>query len=184
MSETTVLEHEGKKLNINNCERFFFNKEYENFYSELCKFNIFMGEYENDESDKPDFVLKNRNMGFCQMLEDLRKFLFVKFQCERNEDGKCILNSCWIVNSDTHPNEFSDISKSFNLVKVETDDAYKFMITNNKDEDIQEDEESSDDSDDSSIGSDYVPVETDIKEENNSNNEPEGAYVISTDFLH
>ena len=81
----------------------YFNKVYEEFRSELLlkKFPVFTASYKfvDDFNNKPDFIIKNLLNGFCQQLEDKRKYLFVRFICRETHEKSYILESFWITNS-------------------------------------------------------------------------------------
>src|SRR5947199_8006502 len=71
-------------ISLEQCKNKFFNNEYVQFGEELKKnnFKIYIGKYKysSDYDGKPIFIIKNLLNGFCQQLDDKRKYLFVLFK--------------------------------------------------------------------------------------------------------
>lgn len=101
-------EEDIEGLEPNSSPPFFETKE-EQFFEELSNGNyiLYEGEYNGEDmSDKPDYIQRNLNRGFCSIVEDdFSKFFFVCFRAI-NVDNKCIYKSYWISNMKENPSQY------------------------------------------------------------------------------
>lgn len=105
MEEEETFEEPVAKIpitaSLEPCKGKFFSKDIDGFVEEIksMKFKAYSATYNyaSDYDTSPAFILSNLLRGFCQQLDDKRKYLFVCFK-SKVVDKKCIIESTWLTN--------------------------------------------------------------------------------------
>jgi hypothetical protein len=117
---------------LESCKRNFFTKDYAAFKTELCatpcEFYTVNYRYSSDKDGAPAFVAKNMNSGFVKELDDLRKYFFCVFRCNKIPDtSNYEYVSQWIVNTPSLKEVFGERYEDFEWTKVEQEGVDEFL---------------------------------------------------------
>ena len=121
--------------NMEEIKRAFFNKNYENFNTEVKnKFPLYSATYNHssDYDGSAEYIAKNLVTGFIRNLEDYRKYLMVCFRCYKinseNNSAKYKYKSLWIVNTKEQLNNLiGSFYDDFEFTKVDESEINTFL---------------------------------------------------------
>lgn len=131
-----VESYNNKLGNLEETKRYFFNKDFQNFTNALQQpFMFYFGEYERDENDdkKMEFILVNRNKGFCQNIpsKSVRELL-IKFVCRKIEDK--VTYDCMVISKTNQPLNQLMETDGFTFTSVTSEEVKEYFLGSSEDE--------------------------------------------------